>query len=120
MALRVNSTGNVELLKYAAATTGTIVGTSSNIVNLNVANVCVVTWNNSSGGFEIHLNGVRTTGSSVQTLSAANARLGAAQDGTNQLSGMLLEGMFEQAVETTANVHRAITYLSNKYGVTAA
>lgn len=121
MAVRINSSGTVEVLVYAAATTGTIEVTTTNPVVLNQVNTLSVAWSTSSGALEVILNGVTTTAASKKpTLAAANGRVGAAADGTNGFVGHLLEGLNERIVETDTNIGRTLAYFARRYEVVTA
>jgi hypothetical protein len=118
VAIRINSDGEVEVLTYAAATTGTVESTSTNAVVLGQVNLLAVPWSTSTGDLDIILNSVLTSATGkTATLTAKNGRLGAASDGTNGLVGHLLEVIQVQSVETDTNIGRTLAYLARRYGL---
>jgi hypothetical protein len=116
-AIRVTSTGAVVLEQYAAATTGTVVGTSTALLTANQPALVMVQYT-SGASWRIDVSTVITSGTTATTFTAAAVpQIGAAADGTNGFSGHLLEVMKFKVKASEGQISTVNAYLTRKYGL---
>jgi Cellulase (glycosyl hydrolase family 5) len=116
-AIRITSTGAVVLERYATATGGTVVATSTALLTAN--NPALVMVQAVSGtSWRIDVNTVPQSGTAATTYTASgNLQFGAAHDGTNGYSGHLLEQLKYDLNLSEAQISTVNAYLTRKYGL---
>jgi hypothetical protein len=117
-AVRINSSGQVQLEAFSGDSGGTVVATSTQVLKVGVPSLIMVNWH-SGTSYRIDVDSVVDAGSSAQTYTACGKQFGAGYDAGSGFNGHLMELIgynfaLSEAQISTVNAHLESVYSGSR------